>query len=716
MRNSAMRALTASLSAALLAVGCGGGQLGGNGTGGIGGGDNGGGGDGGGTPTPTASSLTLLSSSSELPADADTMAEGITLSAVARDGNNNVVQGVPVTFSASSGELQVTQAATDVSGRATAVLTTAGNTSLRSITVIANASGLQASAIIQVVSPSSTNTPVLRMGTVNGSTFTSGQIAISQTPLSAGGSSGVRVDIVDTANGNTPFTGDATVTFSSACIANNTARIDPNPATVFNGSTSATYVALGCSGDDPITATTTINNQALSAQGTINVLPATLGSIEFVSATPTTIGLRGSGQQETSTVVFRVRNSSGGPVVNQNVSFSLNTSVGGIQLQPAQGTTDNSGLVQTVVRSGTVHTAVRVTATATQNSNTVSSQSEQLLITTGLPDQDSFSVSASTLNVEGLNVDGTTTQITLRAADRFNNPVPDGTAIAFTTEGGSIVGGCQTAGGACTVTWTSQNPRPFAYNGCDGPAGSKGTDASCSILSATGAARPGRSTVLVTALGEESFIDTNGNGRFNDGESFTDLGEAFVDVDADGAYDLTIDEFVDFNSNGTRDGGDGRFNGLLCDGPSLCAAAGMRTLNVRNSLTIVMSGSAPVIANSDISDSNASFNGSSFTAASGQVLIVRFVVRDTNDQPMPAGTTVALSADGDGSIVGTSSFSVPNTVDDTAAGNTYGFAFKADELMAGDPPGSALLELKVTSPRGLTTVFSFTVTVTPPGS
>lgn len=39
-------------------------------------------------------------------------------------------------------------------------------------------------------------------------------------------------------------------------------------------------------------------------------------------------------------------------------------------------------------------------------------------------------------------------------------PVPDGTVVNFTTEGGSIPGSCVTQDGVCSVTFTAQDPRP----------------------------------------------------------------------------------------------------------------------------------------------------------------------------------------------------------------------------------------------------------------
>ena len=562
--------------------------------------------------------------------------------------------------------------------------------------------------------------------------------------VSAGGSTGLRIDVVDVANGNAVFTPAVTMNFTSPCITAGTAAITPNPVVSANGAANATYVASGCSGNDAITAQATINGAAQSASGTVNVLAATLGSVEFVSATPVNIGLRGGGGQVTSTVQFRVRDAVGGPVAGQLVSFALNTTVGGITLSPSSGTTNTQGIVQTVVRSGTVATAVRVTATATQGSITANSQSEQLNITTGIPDQNSFSLSASVLNVEGGNVDGVTSIITLRAADRYNNPVPDGTAVNFTTEGGSIVGSCTTVSGACTVTWTSQDPRPGSFNGCFGPANAvNNNDAICGLGGSSGASRAGRSTVLAYAVGEENFIDTDGDGLFDDGsratvgppplnvaESFPDQPEAFVDADEDGIRDNApgnVELPFDFNMNGAYDVADGRFNGLLCDNGdpmNIQCLGAPQTLHVRDSLTIVMSGSSASINRATVPNGGdvtvlgpAVYDpvARTITVGANNVFALTVVVRDGNEQPMPATTTIAFTATGDaGALQGTTTFRVPSTTDDSALGNTQGVAFKGADLDPGDPDGSSVLELNVTSPRGLITTLPFTVVAESP--
>lgn len=550
-----------------------------------------------------------------------------------------------------------------------------------------------------------TTTPTVapRLGVLNAGVFSADVVEIGVSPLANGGSSGLRVNVVDTANGNTLITDEVTVTFSSDCATGGTgalAVIDPVSPVTTTGTATSTYRAQGCSGDDRVRATATVGGTALSALGSINVLPASLGAIEFVSAIPTTIGLRGSGQSETSTVVFRVTNNSGGPIPGQTVDFSLNTTVGGLSITPASGITDSNGQVSATVSSGSVLTSVRVTAQTTRDGVTISSQSEQLTVSTAIPDQDSFSLSAESLNVEGWSIDGTTVPITIRMADRYNNPVPDGTAVTFTTEGGRIDSTCFTAGGECSVNWVSQDPRPQIV----------------------GSDEAGRSTILAFAVGEESFSDADGDGLFDPGEfsAVNDLPEAFLDRDADGVRDSSnpVEEIFDFNQNGSYDSADGKFNGLLCDGDgngTLALCAEPRTLHVRSSLVLIMSQSQPTLdLASDISTVPAgAYDGAgSITGTnSGSVRIIARI-RDANNQPMPVGTGVAFKLFGDGELQGTTSFTVPNT--NASGGTVYSVIYKAPTLASGDANASDLVEITVTSPSGLITTQQISISVAAP--
>lgn len=57
--------------------------------------------------------------------------------------------------------------------------------------------------------------------------------------------------------------------------------------------------------------------------------------------------------------------------------------------------------MSTVVSSGIVNTPVRISATIAGTSPAVTSISDELVVSSGIPDQNSFSLSTKTFNVEG---------------------------------------------------------------------------------------------------------------------------------------------------------------------------------------------------------------------------------------------------------------------------------------------------------------------------
>lgn len=523
-----------------------------------------------------------------------------------------------------------------------------------------------------------TTTSSERLGSFDGTgTFNNGVINANDTTLAAGESTSLSVSIVDQ-DGNL-VTDAADIFFTSNCIASGLSEVNPSIGTNSTGTVNATYTAIGCDGTDTVRAQTSVNSTTLSGTVAIETVQAPLGAIAFESASPQVIGIRGSGAiPEQSTVTFKVTNSAGGPVPNQVVDFSLNNTLGGVSLSNPQGTTNADGVVTTTVTSGDVATTVRVTATATQNGTTTNAQSNGLAITTGIPDQDSFSISTETFNIEGFNINGITTKITVHAADRFNNPVANGTAITFTTEGASIEGSCLTVNGACSATLTSQSPRPSN----------------------------GRITVMASAIGEESFNDANpSNGRFDDAETFSDLPEAFRDDNFDGNRDST-EPFVDFNTNGTYDPADGVFNGLLCNGPGLCASDSNNTLTVFNLIEIILSSSffnisaSPSVINLDFSES----------------VFITVEVKGNQGQIPPAGTTVT-GATSQGTIVGGTSFTIPNSAFDPAKDDPADDpSIRIFQIKQGSEPGDGRFTVTAKTPLGNETIAEFfvTQTVTPP--
>jgi hypothetical protein len=718
--------------------------------------------------TTVVSSLQLSASPGSIYSDGSTTS---TITALALDAANNVLSGVPVSFTTTSddatagavaGALAVSQpAVTGANGTLTASLSTGGNTDLRTITVSALAEGAPATVHVKVLQATTPVTPIYAMGNGTAAAFTANAIAVGAPSLSAGGTTSLSLTIVTTnaAQANTLYNaGPVTVTFNSPCLSNNLAQLIPSGSTTpsltittTTGSVNASYVAKGCNAADLINASATIGTQNIGASATVTTAPATIGSIQFVSATPTTIGLKGTGLNETSTVIFKVTDSTGGAYAGVGVNFSLDTSVGGLALNPQTATSAADGTVQTVVSAGTVHTTVRVTATipavttGPSQSPQLSTQSSGLTVTTGLPTSGSFSIAVGKAsnapsgnfacpNVEGFDINLITVPITVQLADRYNNPAPDGTSVAFHTDGGSIGGSCSTplrtsGDGACQVTWTSANPRPgqnpytgaldlnYGYN--PPPAGGaynpnlyvKGTNYN-SLVEA------GRAVILATTIGEESFTDLSGSGFYIQGDPFADLGDPYESDNEQAIYEVG-DYFIDFYQKQAWTPPSGAFKGITCTGITPADTCATQTLAIGASHLMIMSTSAASIT----ADSALLTNSTGFTAlkngngqltglqigqgATGTIVVD---IADLHNNAMPAGTTVGWTFS-NGSIGATLTAIAPTVVG--CDSGTGGEVFEASFTSGTGNGGSGVAYVSVTSPSGTQTVASIPITIIP---
>ncbi|HVM96359.1 MAG TPA: Ig-like domain-containing protein, partial [Candidatus Acidoferrales bacterium] len=230
------------------------------------------------------------------------------------------------------------------------------------------------------------------------------------------------------------------------------------------------------------------------------------GSIQFVGADPVQLGVRSSGRPEQSVLSYLVRDVQNQPISGVPVTFTL-TGTGTESISPLVAFTDMSGKVTTTLTSGTRASTIRVTASVDVNGDGIGdifSSSVGVAVLGGPPTANRFSVGAQTVNVAGRVTSGLQVPISAFLNDRFGNAVPLGTAVAFVSNASSVVNPTTTnALGVATATLLSEQ-----------------------VVPPTGIV-----TVLGFTLGEESFLDNNGDGRYQQGEPLLvdNIPEPYVD-------------------------------------------------------------------------------------------------------------------------------------------------------------------------------------------
>lgn len=397
--------------------------------------------------------------------------------------------------------------------------------------VLTNTSGIASIQVTSITSASvgGSTATTIKMSALVGTTTVPGSIDVSLTPvqtanlalaldvgsgsMNAYGNQAITATV--TADGKALTDTPATVAFSASC-----GNIAPLSSQTNNaGIASTTYIAdkLSCAGTT-ITISAAIEGSAKNTTRTITVTPALATNLLFTDATPKVIYLSGSTGATQSKVTFKVVDAQSNSLLNQSIKLSLTNAGPGVSFNtvgntaPVTLTTDNNGQVSVPVFSGTVPTTAQVKAELAVNSN-VYTNSNTLTVASGAPVQRALSLALETLSVEGFDIDGIETKVTLSMADRQGNPVPDGTAVNFTASSGVMIPAtCYVSDGAsrCTVTWRSSGTRP----------------------------NNGKVAIFAQVIGEEDFTDTNGNNIFDANEVFTDLGNAYRDNNFSGTWDL----------------------------------------------------------------------------------------------------------------------------------------------------------------------------------
>jgi len=627
-----------------------------------------------------------------------------TVTATLKDANNTAIAGQVVTFSVERG-LAVTNVATALTrddGTAVVILSPASSTG-------AGADEVSASATIGGATLTAKSGFTVQATNVTISSFTSAVPA-----LGAYGQTSLTVGLAGASVGS-----PVQVTVSSACVTAGKAVLSPDKFTATTATVTLQYRDIGCGAlqsSDSMQAV--IDGSASTASLSLPIASPAVSSLAFISSTPEQIYLKGSGFTESSSVIFEVRDANSSPLPNVNVSMRLLTLTGGVTMDGGTAdvvrASDAQGRVTVRVNSGTLPTPVRVAA-ALQSNPTISTVSSNLSVAVGLPSQLNFSLSQGTKNIEGYNIDGTPNTYQIIAADRSGNPIPAGTSINFVTEGGQVEAIKQTQivnGIARTVAnFVSSEPRPV----------------------------DGRVTITSYALGEESFLDLNGNNRYDgpgssNPEPFQDLGNIFKDRIFDGVYDPVVDEYVPLAVNNASACTAPGNNLLLLDVsmpsvPATCDSvwSGAGQVYVRRATETVLStsGARPLWASTrglaatclkgDLQIGPLPTQTAEFTLVAGDTWYggrsdtLSFIVADANPgslvqglpprlNPMAAGTTITATSPTTGVTVTVGGSPVPSTTEASGVSVAYSFGPTA--------PPAGLVFVTFTSPSGTATTVS----------
>jgi hypothetical protein len=313
------------------------------------------------------------------------------------------------------------------------------------------------------------------------------------------------------------------VSFTADC-----GQINPNIYTSANqGDVLATYKGVNsdgtlCSGNVNIIASTNSGSSIINKRISLTIAAPSATAIMFPEGQNTIIGIEGSGSVSQAVLNFTVYSNST-PLPGKEIEFSLVKSPLGLTIgQKGQTSwtvkTDEDGNAPITIYPGSTPGPVEIRATVKDNP-AIFALSKNITVATARPSQNNISLSMSTNSVEGWNIDGTPSIVTMRVADKFGNAVPDGTIVNFTSEGGQIGNSCTTQQvnkiALCNVTFSSQDFRP----------------------------RNGRVTVLGVVEGEKAYIDNNKNNAFDEGDTLSrNIGDTYRDDDENTSY--TVGELI----------------------------------------------------------------------------------------------------------------------------------------------------------------------------
>jgi hypothetical protein len=367
-------------------------------------------GTGGTTAAPNVASVTVTASQPTILADGTQTA---TISAFVRDATNTLLKGVTVSFAADSGALEVRTAVTGTDGVGTAILSTPGNSTPRTITVTATAGTQKATTTVQVI----TAPPPATVGSLT--------LTTSTPTIPSDGSTGATISatVRDTSNrfiANVPVT----ITASSGGITL------PSGPTNASGTATATLTA----GNDFTNRTITVTATAQGVTQTINV--AVIGTRLSIQG-PSALNLGQTGSYTLSLIDSSDHGIPGKPIV----------------IASARG---NALTAATPLTTGFTGTATFTMNVTNPGNDTITATTLGLTATAPVAvNSDSFTFTTPAANAEvNINTNRTVTVRWLTSGAPVN-----GQRVDFATTRGTLSAAFATtnASGDATVTVSSPN-------------------------------------------------------------------------------------------------------------------------------------------------------------------------------------------------------------------------------------------------------------------
>ena len=494
----------------------------------------------------------------------------------------------------------------------------------------------------------------------------------ASTQLESGGSTNITLKTQDA---NTKVNqNNVNVEFTATC-----GKFEPATVVSSNqGNVTTSYKAIGTDGK------LCTGTQKISAKG-LNIpevaLDVSIKALEANSLVYTSnklnLGIRKSGSASSGQIEFTLY-ANGVPVADQDVlieKVQAPEDLSFVSFGNRNNKTiksDSNGKVIVNLYPGDKPGPVEIRATLVSDIN-VSAVSKDVSVSIGRLTQDGLSLSVSKNSLQNV-IDGDAATITARMVDRTRNPVPDGTVISFVSEGGKVEPNCSTVKGVCSVTLTTQEPRPL----------------------------DNRVTVLAYVEGDKTFTDLDGDNLYTKGVDtlLSNIGSFFRDDNENNQYnkDYGIGEFL--------------YNRTVLGNQATCAPSTIKQPNIANTCddnldTVIRQQLLFAFAENTPTFTNVN--------ASGSLLSFKIFGNSALSVPMPTGTTVSVTvedntknndlsctselATGGSPIANVFNLMTPSTFKNSS--QTY-YGYRLKECAIGD-----VLKISVASPDGrVSTIFA----------